>query len=151
MSAFLRHVESSDIPSVVMSNVAPGWYPDPTAAGTQRYWDGQRWTDNIAPLNSERPVNGSTAQIVTALALAASVLGLILSQQSVSLMTGSGIVWTGAAIAAAAAVVSWVVKTVPTWARVICTIIAIVAIISGFYVEQQLNEKRDEISDILGP
>lgn len=28
----------------------PGWYPDPKLAGTQRYWDGQRWTDNVAPL-----------------------------------------------------------------------------------------------------
>jgi len=26
----------------------PGWYPNPLAPG-QRYWDGVRWTDNIAP------------------------------------------------------------------------------------------------------
>jgi Protein of unknown function (DUF2510) len=24
---------------------APGWYPDPSIPGTQRYWDGTRWTD----------------------------------------------------------------------------------------------------------
>jgi hypothetical protein len=28
----------------------PGWYPDPTAPGTQRYWDGRAWTENRAPL-----------------------------------------------------------------------------------------------------
>ena len=34
-----------------MSDTAPpGWYPDPTAPGTQRYWDGQAWTDHHAPL-----------------------------------------------------------------------------------------------------
>lgn len=27
-----------------------GWYPDPRRPGTQRYWDGRRWTDQIAPL-----------------------------------------------------------------------------------------------------
>ncbi len=31
---------------------APGWYPDTTMAGTQRYWDGQRWTEHRAPLGA---------------------------------------------------------------------------------------------------
>ena len=26
------------------STTAPGWYPDPTAPETQRYWDGHGWT-----------------------------------------------------------------------------------------------------------
>lgn len=29
-----------------------GWYPHPTMAATQRYWDGSAWTDNIAPANT---------------------------------------------------------------------------------------------------
>ena len=28
----------------------PGWYPDTTSAGTQRYWDGETWTEHRAPL-----------------------------------------------------------------------------------------------------
>jgi hypothetical protein len=28
----------------------PGWYPDPSTPGQQRYWDGQAWTDHTAPL-----------------------------------------------------------------------------------------------------
>jgi hypothetical protein len=27
----------------------PGWYPDPQQPGTQRYWDGARWTDHTQP------------------------------------------------------------------------------------------------------
>lgn len=41
------------------SNAAPGWYNDPTMVGTQRYWDGRRWTEHAAPLGgsarSEEP------------------------------------------------------------------------------------------------
>ncbi len=32
--------------------VAPGWYPDPTAPSTQRYHDGTRWTEHVAPLST---------------------------------------------------------------------------------------------------
>jgi len=27
---------------------APGWYPTPD--GQQRYWDGHRWTEHVAPI-----------------------------------------------------------------------------------------------------
>lgn len=27
----------------------PGWYPDPTNAGDQRWWDGHQWTDKTRP------------------------------------------------------------------------------------------------------
>ncbi|MGA9360002.1 MAG: DUF2510 domain-containing protein, partial [Mycobacterium sp.] len=29
----------------------PGWYPDPSGANTQRYFDGTKWTDQLAPFN----------------------------------------------------------------------------------------------------
>ena len=28
----------------------PGWYPDPEYQGYQRYWNGQQWTDDRAPI-----------------------------------------------------------------------------------------------------
>ena len=28
---------------------APGWYPDPSGAPHQRYWDGTQWTEHTAP------------------------------------------------------------------------------------------------------
>lgn len=27
----------------------PGWYPHPSMASTLGYWDGERWTDQVAP------------------------------------------------------------------------------------------------------
>jgi TM2 domain-containing membrane protein YozV len=32
-----------------MSDPSAGWYPDPGGSGGQRYWDGARWTDTLAP------------------------------------------------------------------------------------------------------
>lgn len=33
-----------------LPTAAPGWYPDPTQPGQQRYWDGAVWTEASAPL-----------------------------------------------------------------------------------------------------
>lgn len=33
-----------------------GWYPHPSMADTRRYWDGQKWTDNIAPMEKPKEV-----------------------------------------------------------------------------------------------
>ena len=32
-----------------MSNVPPGWYPDPTNPLQERLWDGSAWTDQARP------------------------------------------------------------------------------------------------------
>ncbi len=29
----------------------PGWYPGPNGANTQRYFDGTKWTEQLAPFN----------------------------------------------------------------------------------------------------
>lgn len=36
-----------------------GWYPDPYMANTQRYWDGQRWSDQSAPATPAAPASPS--------------------------------------------------------------------------------------------
>jgi uncharacterized Tic20 family protein len=42
-------------------NPAPGWYPDPSVPGAQRWWDGSRWTEHSsAP--QPAPVAAPTAQ-----------------------------------------------------------------------------------------
>lgn len=38
--------------------VAPaGWYPDPSDAAAQRWWDGGRWTEHVAPAAPAAPVH----------------------------------------------------------------------------------------------
>ncbi|WP_148613773.1 DUF2510 domain-containing protein [Nocardioides rubriscoriae] len=32
----------------------PGWYPDQTMTGSQRYWDGTSWTEHVAPMTPLR-------------------------------------------------------------------------------------------------
>lgn len=41
---------------------APGWHPDPTGRHQSRYWDGQRWTDQVSDPNvqSDPPSPAST-------------------------------------------------------------------------------------------
>jgi hypothetical protein len=35
------------IPAQAAPATRPGWYPD--AEGTVRWWDGQQWTEQVAP------------------------------------------------------------------------------------------------------
>ncbi|CDK00019.1 PPE-repeat proteins (fragment) [Microbacterium sp. C448] len=45
------------------TNVPAGWYPDPTDASWQRWWDGSRWTEHAVPAASAAVVhNAGTAQ-----------------------------------------------------------------------------------------
>lgn len=46
-----------------MTDNAPGWRPDPTGRFEHRYWDGSRWTDNVANAGvaSNDPYEASTA------------------------------------------------------------------------------------------
>lgn len=39
-----------------MSDQSPpaGWYPHPTMADTLRYWDGDAWTEHIAPAGGQQ-------------------------------------------------------------------------------------------------
>jgi hypothetical protein len=60
-----------------MSDAPAGWYPDPKMAGTQRYWDGEQWTEHVAPMPEDRPSEGVlVAGWVTALLI--PVVGLII-------------------------------------------------------------------------
>lgn len=46
---------------------APGWYPDPTAAGRSRWWDGNAWSDQYGPPVAASPAStGYTTPIPAA-------------------------------------------------------------------------------------
>ncbi len=37
------------------TTIAAGWYRDPSMANTQRYWDGNQWTEHVQPLPEPGP------------------------------------------------------------------------------------------------
>jgi hypothetical protein len=130
----------------------PGWYPHPTMAGTRQYWDGEQWTDNIAPMDTAEAESKSAnqSQMVTVAILAASVIGLVMAFQSASLLTGTGTQWTGAAIAIAAGIATIVLrKSISTWLRVVAVIIALAAVANVIYLEVEMEKRRSEIGDLF--
>jgi hypothetical protein len=44
-----------------MSQVSPGWYPDPSGKFAQRYHDGTRWTEHVADASGNRNVDSPDA------------------------------------------------------------------------------------------
>jgi hypothetical protein len=43
---YTRVVPGQELPPPVLPTVAANWYPDPTAPGVLRYWDGVGWTEH---------------------------------------------------------------------------------------------------------
>lgn len=55
----------------------PGWYPDPEQAQTQRFWDGEKWTDQRAPLNKDEG-SGLAVKPQTVRRLVGAVIAVLL-------------------------------------------------------------------------
>jgi hypothetical protein len=45
-----------------MSQVSPGWYPDPSGRFAQRYHDGARWTEHVADAEGNRATDAPAGQ-----------------------------------------------------------------------------------------
>ena len=45
----------------------PGWYPAPGGAGVLQYWNGQHWTDHVAPMAQAGAVGLPVARYVSGL------------------------------------------------------------------------------------
>jgi peptidoglycan/LPS O-acetylase OafA/YrhL len=79
---------------------------------------------------------------------AAAVVGVVLSMQSVSLITGAGIIWAGAAVALAAFVVAYILR-LPYRTLIASGVVAAICVACVAYDEAQLNDKRQEISQLF--
>ena len=90
-----------------MSQKPAGWYADPELAETRRYWDGEGWTDRIAPAGAPDETRNDQAGLIAAgwialfvLPIAGIIIGLVLANKRpglgltiAGLSLVAGIVW----------------------------------------------------------
>lgn len=125
---------------------APGWYPD--GAGNQRYWTGDEWA-SFPPPPSETPSNNSSKRTAVAIGvIILAIVGTMMSMQSASLLTGTGPLWTGVGIAGAAVAVAFFLGGA-VWVRVVASILLVISLSSVLYMENQMTEKRNELSNLF--
>lgn len=124
---------------------APGWYPDPSGSGKQIYWDGAAWSAP-APDTDKSVASKKIAVAVGVCVLA--VIGTMMSMQSASLITGSGPLWTGVGVVAAAVAVAFLLGGA-IWVRVVACVLLAISLASVLYMENQLTEKRNEMTQIF--
>ena len=119
-------------------------------ADTKRYWDGTRWSEHVAPVESAARA-GQNARLIGVALLVAAVIGLVMAAQSASLLSGTGSQWTGAVIAVGSAVISIVMRrSVPLGVLIATIILAVLAVVSVVYLEVELEQKRQELGNLFG-
>jgi hypothetical protein len=125
----------------------PGWYPDPSDPSKNIYWDGSAWQGSPTPVEADK--SGSSKKIGIAIGvIVLGLVGTVMAQQSVSLFSGTGQIWTGVAIAGVALALSYFLGTA-LWVRVIASICLVSSLFSAIYIETQLSEKRQELTRIF--
>lgn len=70
-------------------------------------------------------------------------IGMALQFQSVSLLTGDGIYWIGAALAVIGAALSFVAHR--RWIKIVAVTLAVLCVLNVGYTEKQLDDRRNQI------
>jgi hypothetical protein len=131
------------------SQTPAGWYPDPANPGVKIYWDGATWVrPNYTAVDTADKPKPNPAVAVAVCVLAA--IGLLMSLQSVSLLTGSTMLWIGVVVIAGAVALAFILPTAVV-VRVIAVIALLLALGNVLYMEYQLDQKRNEISRMFNP
>ncbi|WP_068275521.1 DUF2510 domain-containing protein [Aldersonia kunmingensis] len=127
-----------------MTQPAPGWYPDPSDPAKNIYWDGTAWA---APASASSP--GTSRQKAVAIGVCVLVgIGFLMSMQSVSLLTGTGAIWTGVGVVGAGVAVAFFFGAAK-WVRVVAAIVLTLTLVNAVYIENEMSNKRDELSHIF--
>lgn len=99
-------------------------------------------------------VQAPAAKSVNSAAIGAGVcvlvaIGLIMTFQSVSLMSGSGIIWIGVALVGGGVALAFFLRA-PLWVRITTVPVLALALLNACSVERAMDDKRREITNILG-
>ena len=54
-----------------------GWYPDPQMTGTQRYWDGDGWSEHVAPTSKTSETSTGFGALTIARGVAGGIVAVI--------------------------------------------------------------------------
>lgn len=125
-----------------MSNPTPGPHQDPNFLPGAPAVPFETTLDPAAQARDQKHKAVSIGVLILA------GIGLVMSMQSVSLFSGTGTLWTGVGLAAAGTAAAFFLGA-EKWARVIAAICLAVALLATITVEVQMNQKRQEISDIF--
>lgn len=69
-------------------DIAPNWYSDPILPGTERYWDGAKWSDQTRPSGLQPPQ--AAPQFIVPEAPKEGGMGTALKMVLVSMVLGLG-------------------------------------------------------------
>ena len=114
-----------------------------------RWWDGNAWTPHTQPPPPQAKPQQSAASYLPAIgAIVAAVGTAIALFTQVSVVSGMGTVYTGAAIAVGGLVLAWVTKA-SVKLKVLCVCLAALAVASAVYDQHQVDDKRHQLEQIL--
>jgi hypothetical protein len=82
-------------------------------------------------------------------ALLLSAVGLILTQSSVSVATGAGIIYVGLALGVGGAIVAWVMGGSATWLKIVTALILVACLASTIYDVHALSVRQQQIETCL--
>jgi hypothetical protein len=104
---------------------------------------------------NSRPLGISIA--IGAAGVLIGFIGVVMANASVSLLSGTGTNWTGAVItiiAAVSATLALVLLKSPLWTTIVTgsvgLLLVVIAMGSVIYLEVQLDQQRQDLSNILG-
>jgi hypothetical protein len=118
--------------------------------GPERWWQAASSPEDLPPnLPVPQAPLTQNERLVMAGVLIMAVVSGILSQQSVSLLTGTGLLWLGLALAVGAVILAFVVGT-SSFTKAVAVIAVVVCLISLVRAEQYLSHQRQQISNIFG-
>lgn len=131
----------SDTTTPPSPNAPAGWYPDPSQTATQRYWDGENWTDQRAPLvpssaaGANPGISVSARLVLGVLGAAAAVVAVFLPHAESSgvlkianntlISSSDGVIVIVLALVAAAAAVRDAAKQRLSWSLVLLGLVVI--------------------------
>jgi len=131
----------------------PGWYPDPSDPSKNIYWDGTRWLVAAPSASGAPPTLGTQSDKSRQLAVGIGsvvlvLVGLFMSGQSASLISGTGSIWTGVALTGIGTAIAFFMGARKT-VRVMACVVLAVAFFNAVHMEMQMSERRAELSNIF--